>query len=93
MFKGWASQTTTPDLPATILANSCYSSMFYGCTLLASIKIAYTGTVSEAPISAFKNWVDYVATVGIFYYKGSDTLENFGFPTGEGAKWVINKDW
>ena len=93
MFKGWASQTTTPDLPATILANSCYSSMFYGCTLLASVRIGYTGTVADAPISAFKNWMDQVATVGIFYYKGSDTLENFGFPTGEGAKWVIDKDW
>ena len=55
MFKGCASQTTTPDLPATILANSCYSSMFYGCTLLVSVRIGYTGTVADAPISAFKN--------------------------------------
>ena len=82
MFKGCASQTTTPDLPATILANSCYSSMFYGCTLLASVRIGYTGTVADAPISAFKNWVDHVATVSIFCYKSSDTLANFGFHFG-----------
>ena len=30
--------------------------------------------------------MDQVATVGIFYYKGSDTLVNFGFPSG----WTIN---
>ena len=88
MFKGWASQTTTPDLPATILANSCYSSMFYGCTLLASVRISYTGTVADAPTSAFHNWVNNVASLGIFYYNGNDTdpIRNFCFPSG----WTVN---
>ena len=34
MFSGCTSLTITPDLPATTLASSCYSSMFSGCTSL-----------------------------------------------------------
>ena len=60
--------------------------MFYGCTLLASVRIGYAGTAAEAPEGAFDNWVSNVASVGTFYYKGSDTLANFGFPSG----WTIN---
>ena len=34
MFYGCTALTQAPDLPATTLANSCYSSMFSGCTAL-----------------------------------------------------------
>ena len=34
MFRDCTSLTTAPELPATTLANSCYSSMFRGCTSL-----------------------------------------------------------
>ena len=35
MFRGCASLTQAPDLPATTLTNYCYEYMFYGCTNLA----------------------------------------------------------
>ena len=88
MFEDCTSLTTAPALPATILANSCYSSMFYGCTLLASVRIGYAGTRTQAPEGAFDNWVSNVASVGTFYYTGTDPdpITNFGFPSG----WTIN---
>ena len=36
MFYGCSSLTSAPELPATTLANYCYSYMFYGCTSLTS---------------------------------------------------------
>ena len=36
MFYGCTSLTDAPELPATTLANNCYSSMFYGCTSLTA---------------------------------------------------------
>ena len=87
MFSGCTSLTTAPNLPATTLADHCYEYMFHNCTKLASVRISYNGTVSEASSGgSFTNWVTGVAQTGTFYYKGSDTLENFGFPSG----WTIN---
>jgi hypothetical protein len=34
MFGGCASLTSSPELPATMLAEGCYFSMFPGCTSL-----------------------------------------------------------
>ena len=89
MFKYCTSLEVSCVLPATTLAPLCYNSMFQGCSKMNSIKIAYTGAVKETPTSAFDNWVTDVAESGTFYYKGSDTLENFGFPSG----WVIDPNW
>ena len=86
MFYGCTSLTTAPELPATTLATDCYGFMFRDCTLLTSVRIGYTGTVAGAPAEAFSSWVYNVAQTGTFYYKGSDTLANFGFPSG----WTIN---
>ena len=36
MFQGCTSLTTAPSLPATTLANYCYSNMFSGCTSLTT---------------------------------------------------------
>ena len=36
MFRDCISLTTAPELPATTLANGCYSSMFSGCTALTT---------------------------------------------------------
>ena len=86
MFQYCTSLITAPDLPATNLADHCYYDMFQGCTLLNSVRISYGGTASRAPSGAFDYWVNGVAPSGTFYYKGSDTLENFGLPSG----WTIN---
>jgi hypothetical protein len=34
MFSGCSALTTAPELPATELADNCYSYMFSGCTSL-----------------------------------------------------------
>jgi hypothetical protein len=36
MFKGCTNLKTAPELPATTLAESCYSNMFYNCTALTT---------------------------------------------------------
>ena len=36
MFQGCTSLTTSPELPATILAGNCYNSMFLNCTSLTT---------------------------------------------------------
>ena len=36
MFRGCTSLTTAPELPATTLANSCYSTMFSSCRSLTT---------------------------------------------------------
>jgi hypothetical protein len=60
--------------------------MFVNCVQLNSVKIAYEGTVVEAPELAFSDWVSGVAAEGTFYYNSTDTLESFGFPT---TGWTI----
>ena len=37
MFEGCTSLTQAPDLPATVLKESCYQSMFTGCTALVNV--------------------------------------------------------
>ena len=75
-----ASLTKTPDSLATKLQMmKCYSNMFDGCWKLNSIKIGYTGNYDS---KYFSSWVSIVADSGTFYYNGSDTLANFGFPSG-----------
>ncbi len=85
MFYGCTSLTTAPDLPATNLVQDCYSYMFDHCSSLASIRIGYIGNYAKL---YFDSWVSGVASSGIFYYKGTDSLASFGFPDG----WIINPD-
>ena len=81
MFQYCSSLQSAPDLPATELAPYCYYYMFYKCYELSSVRIGYTGTPAEAPTNAFSYWVSNVASVGIFYYTGTDLdpIANFGF--------------
>ncbi len=86
MFNGCSNLTTAPDLPATTLVNDCYSYMFYHCSSLTSIRIGYIGNYTA---NYFDEWVNGVASSGIFYYKGTDSLANFGFPSG----WTKNPNY
>ena len=86
MFYGCSNLTTAPELPASTLAKSCYERMFTYCRSLNSVKISYTGRVDDAPNRAFTSWVVGVASSGTFYYRGSQSTQSFGFPSG----WSIN---
>ena len=79
MFAQCTSLTTAPDLPATSLPQFCYYQMFNSCTSLNSIKIGYTGNYNS---KYFSGWVEGVADSGTFYYNGSQTAQDFGFPEG-----------
>ena len=51
MFNGCKSLTNAPKLPATILAESCYQSMFYACTGLT--------TAPELPATTLADYCYY----------------------------------
>ena len=59
--------------------------MFYECSSLNEIRIAYTGNFSGTgvPTNAFQKWVYGVAASGTLYYNGSDTtVGESAIPTG-----------
>ena len=47
LFEGCESLTTTPELPATTLAESCYEYMFYKCTSLTAAPELPAATLTE----------------------------------------------
>ena len=85
MFGGCTGLSTAPELPATTLANDCYSYMFSNCSSLNYIKAMFTTTPST---TYTKNWVSGVAASGTFVKNASATWTNVGIyavPTG----WTI----
>jgi hypothetical protein len=42
MFLGCSSLAEGPELPATTLVDGCYVGMFYKCTSLTKVKVAFT---------------------------------------------------
>ena len=77
LFKGCASLTSAPQLPATTLAERCYYNMFYGCKSLNEVRIAALTTAKEA----LKNWLSSVSATGDFYCDPNATI----FPTNNAA--------
>ena len=63
MFRVCTSLTTAPELPATILKESCYMSMFRGCTNLNYIKMLATDIGASYCLDS---WVTNVAENGTF---------------------------
>ena len=91
MFSGCTSLTTAPELPATTLANYCYSSMFNGCSNLNKITMLATDISASSCLS---NWVKGVASTGTFIKNNDmDSLPTgySGIPSG----WAIqdNVTW
>jgi hypothetical protein len=71
-----------PELPATTLANSCYRSMFSGCTSLSYIKAMFITTPGT---SYTQNWVNGVKSTGTFVKNSAATWTTtgvHGIPTG-----------
>ncbi|MBQ8109702.1 MAG: leucine-rich repeat protein [Clostridia bacterium] len=55
LFRGCASLTSAPDLPATTMKTSCYSGMFNGCTALTTAPALPATTLSEYCYSGMFN--------------------------------------
>ena len=62
---------TAPVLPATTLADACYSGMFLGCSALTSITVHFT---EWSPANATMAWVGSVSGTGTFYHTGLTDL-------------------
>ena len=81
MFSGCTSLTTAPRLPATTLADNCYSYMFDSCSNLASIDVRFT---SWDPTNATYEWLRSVGDSGTFTCpaKLPDTRGTSNIPEG-----------
>ena len=83
MFSNCTSLIVAPNLNSKSLVNECYNFIFFYCTSLATIKISYTGEYND---EYFYLWVNSVAESGTFYYKGGQTAQDFGLPSGWATK-------
>ena len=84
MFYGCTSLVTAPELPATTLSESCYSMMFYNCSLLNSIKMLATSGLSgynewENP---FNDWLTDTAASGTIIKDANTELPSGVVPSG-----------
>ena len=82
MFTNCTYLTTAPELPATTLAQSCYASMFYGCTSLNNITMLATDISASGCLS---DWVKNVSATGTFVKNPSMSslpTGNSGVPNG-----------
>ena len=85
MFKGCASLTTAPELPATILATHCYSNMFYGCSKLNRIKMLATDISAS---NCLTDWVKAVSSTGTFV-KHKNMTSLLGGVSGIPNGWTV----
>lgn len=85
MFYGCTSLEEAPELPALELADNCYAAMFRNCSKLKYIKADFLYHYDVYDNSCTVNWVDGVASEGLFY-KNADGHFNEtgvnGIPTG-----------
>ena len=85
MFHGCTGLTAAPELPATTLADYCYSDMFYGCTGLERIKAMFLTT----PAAQYtRSWVSNVKATGIFIKNSAATWNETGV-NGIPAGWTV----
>ncbi len=76
LFKDCQSLTSTPELPATKLADGCYRSMFKGCKSLDYVKALFT---DEPFISATEGWLLGVSFTGTFVKSKDATWDVRGY--------------
>lgn len=74
LFKGCASLTKAPALPATTLSGYSYSHMYEDCKSLKEVRVSATTTAT----GALNGWLNRVAATGDFYCDPNATI----FPTG-----------
>jgi hypothetical protein len=72
-------------LPATTLKNSCYQSLFYGCTNLNYVKAMFTTTPSSSYTSS---WLYNVAASGTFVKNSQATWDVSGVH-GVPSGWTV----
>ena len=78
MFQNCKSLVETPDgwyLPnVTTLPSECYYQMFYGCSKLQKMAVAYSTFMDSS--AKWSNFLYHVSKTGTFYYSKNQTKEN-----------------
>ena len=96
MFQGCHNLTVAPELPAPTLPNYCYTHMFADCSSLNSITCLATSGINQGtPYTNTEDWVNGVATSGIFIADPNATWPtgNNGIPTNWIRKNPDGSDW
>lgn len=96
MFQGCHNLTVAPVLPAPTLPNYCYTHMFADCSSLNSITCLATSGINQGtPYTNTEDWVNGVATSGIFIADPNATWPtgNNGIPTNWIRKNPNGSDW
>lgn len=84
LFKGCASLTKAPALPAKTLSGYAYSHMFDGCKSLKEVRISATKTAT----GALTQWLYNVSASGDFYCDPNATIFQKDSMSGIPRNWV-----
>lgn len=69
LFSGCSVLTSAPELPATVLAESCYAGMFSGCVKLSSVTMLAPSDQITSASDCCKDWLKDAGTDGsVGYY-------------------------
>lgn len=102
MFIGCTSLTIAPELPATTLADSCYSGMFSGCSALKRIKMnASSGNWGSSMFSGCTSLelVDMTGSTGVPQLENVNNFENTNdtykivVPDSLYDTWIVETNW
>ena len=78
MFYGCTSLTTAPALPATTLANFCYSGMFHNCTSLTTAPALPATTLTN---NCYRNMFNNCKSLQVYSSSGTGHTEAWRIPT------------
>ena len=90
LFNGCSVLTSAPELPATVLAESCYKSMFSGCVKLSSVTMLAPSDQITSVSDCCKNWLKNAGTDPSSHKLKIKNIEAFKALTG---KSYLPDDW
>ena len=93
MFSDCTSIVEIPEgwyLPAQTTDESSCRGMFYGCSKLQKMAVAYSGTITT---SHWQYFLSGVKSTGTFYYSKNQTKENIQSIVPSGWTLVQSTEW
>ena len=78
LFNGCSVLTSAPELPATVLEESCYAGMFSGCTKLSTVTMLAPSDQITSVSDCCKDWLKNAGTDGsVKWYEMVLILKNY----------------
>lgn len=93
LFSGCSVLTSAPELPATVLAESCYKSMFSGCVKLSSVTMLAPSDQITSASDCCKDWLKDAGTDGSVKYSLLLNIKNFEAFKALTGKSYLPDDW